>query len=152
MKITQTKRGWLVEPETVSEKAHLRYLLHALSAQTPQGTLLDDAEQPANLAAPPPVSVAAPARSAAPGVSHYWVLRTVRGIVGFLLIVNIAGTINLHNYQYMSRTEAMAVFASSCALVAILLMFFIGLKSLINFFHIRKHGCPHPSLTKWWNL
>ena len=99
MKITQTKRGWLVEPETVSEKAHLRYLLHALSAQTPQGTLLDDAKQPANWAAPPPVSVAAPARSAAPGVSHYWVLRTVRGIVGYLLIINIAGTIiNLHNY------------------------------------------------------
>nr|WP_311464421.1 hypothetical protein [uncultured Ottowia sp.] len=172
MKLTQTRRGWLIEPETVSEKAHLRYLLAALEAQPPQGTPLS-AREPQEQASLPCAEMLQPLRaddeqagsgkqgvqtasppSAGPvhGSSPYWFLRMVRGIVGLLLIVNIAGTINLHNYQYMDKTEAMAVFASSCVLVALLFLFFIGLKTLINFFHIRKHGCPHPRLTKWWNL
>lgn len=151
MKITQTKNGWLVEPETVSEKAHLRYLLTALAAHAPQGTLLTDSG-PSHAAAPASRAEAPAHESLAHGSSPYWFLRIVRGVVAFFLIGRIAETLNFQRYQHMNQTDAMAGFIIGFVAVAILSLLFWGLKSLIDFLHIRKHGRPHPGLTKWWNL
>ena len=172
MKLTQTRHGWLIEPETVSEKAHLRYLLAALEAQPPQGTPLSTREPQAQ-ASLPCAEMLQPLRaddeqagsgkqgaqtasppSAGPvhGSSPYWFLRIVRGVVAFFLIGRTAETLNFQRYQHMNQTDAMAGFAIGFVAVVILSLFFWGLKSLIDFLHIRKHGCPHPGLTKWWNL
>ena len=69
-----------------------------------------------------------------------------------ILIGRTAETLNFQRYQHMNQTDAMAGFAIGFVAVVILSLFFWGLKSLIDFLHIRKHGCPHPGLTKWWNL
>lgn len=110
-------------------------------------------EQASGVSCMPASRAEAPTReSLAHGSSPYWFLRIVRGVVAFFLIGRAAETLNFQRYQHMNQTDAMAGFVIGFVAVVILSLFFWGLKSLIDFLHIRKHGCPHPGLTKWWNL
>lgn len=83
-------------------------------------------------------------------------LRVMRGIVGFFVVLQIFGVVIILTWLQQPNLPTGYVLGQFIFRIVVLLMFgglFFGLRSIINRLHTKKHGVPHPTLAeKRWAL
>ncbi len=93
----------------------------------------------------------------------FGVLRIIRGFFGILAMLMTLTVFNfiielggvnfvLNKWDKFVETGLFATWVSYIFISSISLAIFYALHKFINNMHNRKHGIPHPSLKKLWNL
>lgn len=83
-------------------------------------------------------------------------LRIIRGLCGFIFVLQIMQLLPVITWAAQPQAVTGNMLAILALKIIALIFFgglFFGLRQLINYLHIQRHGVPHPTLaTKKWVL